>query len=123
MNNKYPSISLSPHGTITEALQCPVCEGGRIHHHTVRIYERLGEDDSDIIYTLSGHQKVYTQIKDGSDCDIIGARRNGLLLSFDCEDCTGTFDLALFQHKGFTLLKWVNLNFGEEHYKRGDSTP
>ena len=95
---KYPLL--------TDALSCPGCRGGYLHHGTVTVYSRR-EDAEDI-------RKTWVDAEDGRvitatmRChgDNPSARRNAVGISFWCETCQQTNELTLSRHKGQTEVEW-----------------
>ena len=89
-------------------LLCPRCGGNNLHQERVDIWEREKEDDPVGLHVQTdgvAHMQV-----DGFLGDSPSGRRNGLRITFSCEQCQfdvpGERDLLLFiwQHKGTTFV-------------------
>jgi DNA-directed RNA polymerase subunit RPC12/RpoP len=90
--------------TEDDVVGCPYCGNGYLHHRDVVIYNREKEDSDQGLAVEVTPEAVTT-----SD-NLIGnpsARRNGLMIYFECENCSNRYELALHQHKGRTYLHWV----------------
>jgi DNA-directed RNA polymerase subunit M/transcription elongation factor TFIIS len=90
--------------TEDDSLSCPYCGNGYMHHKDVVIYNREKEDSNQGLAVQVTPEAVTT-----SD-DLSGnpsARRNGVIIHFECENCSNRYELALHQHKGVTYLHWV----------------
>jgi hypothetical protein len=83
-------------------LICPKCGCNNLHHRMVDVYFRP-EDAEHGIHTHVGYGGAKT------DMDVSGnpsARRSGLFITFECEQCEGDKMLDIYQHKGTTYLEW-----------------
>ena len=86
-------------------IQCPECRGTFLHHKTVTVYWRAGEDADHGLRLQSDQQSVQTTT------DMTGnpsARRDGIEVEFWCESCHARPRLTIAQHKGATQVQWVN---------------
>lgn len=82
-------------------LQCPECGSCYLHQIATDIYER--EEDAQ----FGKHTKVRRN-ETVVDTDMSGnpsARRQGLVITFECENCDALPQFAIYQHKGCTYLK------------------
>ena len=84
-------------------LLCPKCDGDNLHHSSVEVIVRDGEDGPGTS-ALSSRDGTTVSRVDASE--IIG-RRNAMVVSFWCEEC-GDLDerLSIYQHKGCTIIDW-----------------
>lgn len=83
-------------------LMCPKCGCDNLHQRAVDTYFRH-EDATVGIHAHVGFSGVTT------DMDVKGnpsARRSGLFITFECEQCEGDKMLNIYQHKGTTFLGW-----------------
>lgn len=98
-----PKFSQYEEGSGAELL-CPACGFNYLHHEHVEIFER-GED---------APHGVHVSVKGGKaeiDTDISSnpsLRRHGLSIQFWCERCHSISVLHLSQHKGCTLVDFVD---------------
>jgi hypothetical protein len=77
-----------------------------LHHGAVAVFDR-GEDEAEILETRArddGSVLVHRVPAYGSENP--SARRHGLAIGFECEDCTYRGELTVAQHKGATLVGW-----------------
>ncbi len=89
------------------AIQCPRCgeANGSLHHNTIKIFNRDGEDDNIGTYTeiASNTVQTYRLLPKGNP----SGRRDGLTIRFNCEQCgPNVATLCIAQHKGATLMYW-----------------
>lgn len=83
-------------------LACPNCGYDNLYHMAVEIFERDEDEPRGIHVVVQGPRVlVDREIKKNPS-----RRRQGLLVSFFCEQCSATPTLALIQHKGNTYLEW-----------------
>lgn len=88
-----------------EVLLCPHCNGDTLRHGRVVVANRRAENDDGVVTTVS-FSGVHSW--EASSTDLPG-RRDSLALSFRCENETcPPLALLVMQHKGSTLLRWVN---------------
>jgi hypothetical protein len=85
-------------------LICPSCGGGCLHHEAVDIFERA-EDAAFVLHTTAS-DTVTTKVEAADASENPSPRRNGLFITFSCEECSATPILDLRQHKGVTYLRW-----------------
>lgn len=104
----YPMVHLPRAGSgypkSDTCLGCPNCKGYNMHHMRARVSFRT-EDSNEGTYVDIAEGVVdtrHTQLYNPS------ARRSGLLIDFWCEDCDERSLLALAQHKGLSLMYWVD---------------
>ena len=91
-------------------LHCPRCGGGNLHQSVVKVYNR-NEDDPRVWRTVVTEDAVESKMAVSLTLENPSPRRQGLIISFACEACSGdvvqdAMELHIFQHKGATLLKW-----------------
>ena len=83
-------------------LLCPYCGHIHIRHKKVELFERAEDSASGIHTTISDFDtKVDKDMSDNPS-----RRRHGLLIHFSCEACPKESVLAIYQHKGNTLLEF-----------------
>jgi hypothetical protein len=89
-------------------LTCPCCGGGHLHQVKVDAYWRTEDASTGIHDQSSLGDPVFV------DANMRGnpsARRHGLVIHFECEECPAPdLDLAIWQHKGETLIAWIEVN-------------
>ena len=96
-------------GRLTE-LQCPRCGGLSLHQNVIQVFHR-SEDDPKVWKTVITENSVETKLAVSLTSDNPSPRRQGMTISFSCEDCgidreNDVLDLHLYQHKGSTVLRW-----------------
>lgn len=85
-------------------LLCPVCGDGYLHHRTTTDYAREHEDcDIGRITTVTKNAVITGH---GTMENNPSTRRDGLLLSFECESGCNVPCLCIAQHKGSTAIYW-----------------
>lgn len=83
------------------ALHCPHCKGDYLHHHLVEVFERQQDAPEGLRVSIE-HDVVLTDTcMDGNP----SARRNGLIIHFECENCEARSKLEIVQHKGQTFVE------------------
>lgn len=85
-------------------INCPHCNSNYINSVGTDVFLR-SEDSENGIHVSCGESEVLTT------ANMVGnpsPRRHGMLISFECEDCTKKSTLAIYQHKGSTYIGWVN---------------
>ncbi len=84
-------------------LACPKCgDEGYMHHGEVTVYERREDATKGLRIRIHGENVTIDTTQAGNP----SFRRDGLRISFYCENCGDTFNLSLAQHKGQTLGFW-----------------
>lgn len=95
-----------------DALACPNCGGSYLHHDGISYFNRdedreFGEFIS-IKTTVKDDRVVFSCSQESNypmDC-CPSPRRDGMEISFYCENCSAKLSLAVFQHKGQTFIEW-----------------
>lgn len=82
-----------------DVLLCPKCGGNNLHHATVSVFVRSGEDQASTVTTI-GSESLAINLDNPSD------RRDGIRIMFSCENCDLSNDLTIVQHKGCTHVRW-----------------
>jgi hypothetical protein len=96
------------------AILCPNCDSSYLHHEEILINARAQDSDTGTCVHVSGIGDyccgpIETKhIEQASMALSISPRRGGLLITFWCECCQSSPKLAIYQHKGETILKWYN---------------
>jgi hypothetical protein len=94
-------------------LQCPCCPGNNLHQISVTAFFRAEDAERGVAGMISDEGGgVFTK---ATMEDNPSARRDGLSIAFTCENCHGDptetdripHVLNVVQHKGFTLMYWV----------------
>lgn len=82
-------------------LCCPCCGFKYIHHTRTNIYERNKEDDERGLHldVIGSSAQVSTEMYNNPSC-----RRDGIIISFSCENCFKGSELRIYQHKGNTFI-------------------
>lgn len=94
------------------ALKCPVCDFYYMHQEKLDIHFRP-EDAKN----LPGYHVNRDGIKAPAELPNPSFRRDGLVITFSCEQCSSTENpkenfyvcLAILQHKGNTFFEWYAL--------------
>src|SRR5690349_8474286 len=89
-----------------QTLRCPACEGDYMHHAGVAVYARRKEDSGGTRVNVAGDGSVEFA-PDESLAGNPSPRRNGLTITFWCELCKARPTLAVWQHKGATMVGWL----------------
>lgn len=95
--------------TIKEGLLvCPRCGDTYLHHHAVKVFERVAEDAGGSVTLVEG-LRVSTRPAERGE---IPHRRNTVRIAFTCEFCDSEdrvcrMALEIEQHKGLTCMRWV----------------
>lgn len=92
------------------SLKCPSCGGENLHHETVDVYFRKGEDSIDGVFVRCDSTSVKPITGEGNPSN----RRDGLVIKFWCETCDDKPQLAIIQHKGTTYGEWRGNGGGGE---------
>lgn len=94
------------------ALQCPRCRDSvrYLHQQRVVIFER-SEDADKVLRVVVDGDSVLRAFVPNYESGNPSPRRHGLLIYFWCESCSenqhsGDIALAIYQHKGQTLMEW-----------------
>jgi hypothetical protein len=90
-------------------LLCPRCSSNNLHQSTVTVFNR-SEDEANVQVTAvakDGEASTVTITNETTSNP--SPRRHGILIDFECELCFdhGRQTLAVYQHKGLTLIEWV----------------
>ncbi|PHS25517.1 MAG: hypothetical protein COA85_06910 [Robiginitomaculum sp.] len=99
---KYKNKERSPH-VITDAgdyLLCPICANEYMAHETIEVFDHHEGNKQETHITIS-------EGKMSSDHDLSGnpsGKRNGLKISFKCENCKRSSVLKIAQQEGLTYM-------------------
>ena len=92
-------------------VQCPICYNQELHQIDVEVIFR--DEDCDGLSTKVKNNSCKTEVAKSHE---IPLRRDSILIKFACEHCHGDpkldnrrLNLLIAQHKGSTIIKWVNL--------------
>ena len=100
-----PDIKIASMSDTRSELLCPQCDGENLSHQQVRVFDR-NEDAVDVLLTkVNGNRSVVETLPNDTS-DNPSARRDGLIIDFNCEACGGTSALLIAQHKGRTEVGW-----------------
>jgi len=87
-----------------KALCCPSCGERYLHHDKVEVFERDREDaDTGISVSVSKKKAKIGRSQGGNP----SSRRDGIGIRFWCETCKAIPTLAIYQHKGNTVIEWL----------------
>lgn len=95
-------------------LNCPCGKEGNLHQGNVTIFQRREDGNTTTVIAQEGRTAQVSDFPSQDTCNP-SPRRHGLLIEFECEqcsyDCDGNttrppFRLAIFQHKGHTYMQW-----------------
>lgn len=92
-------------GADRSVLHCPNCDGEHLSHGQVRIFDRREDDVQVLLTKVNGNRSVVETLPNDTS-DNPSARRDGLVIDFNCETCGGTAALLIAQHKGQTEIGW-----------------
>lgn len=95
----YASPMISSNGH----LACPRCFSDYLRQLGVTVFNR--QEDIDAPGVLISPAGKVTR----SDADNPSARRDAVLIDFDCESCCASLQLCTVQHKGNTHLYWRDM--------------
>jgi hypothetical protein len=90
-------------------LLCPRCSSNNMHQGAVTVFNRV-EDAKDVRVTaITPDSDAVTTTITNQTTSNPSPRRHGLLIDFECELCFdhGKLTLAVYQHKGLTMVEWV----------------
>lgn len=95
-----------------EALECPCCGFDYLRHRRVVVYDQGEDKEYGCTTTIEADTSGNSRINQTSSmAGNPSLRRGAITIEFDCEGCAGWDDrpirLALEQHKGQTLVRWV----------------
>ena len=100
------SVRMAPSSGLGPELLCPRCGSNYLHSGEVRVYSR-GEDDDETAVTTVRDGLSATHMRPSGPANPSG-RRQGIVVAFECEQCTGdpdgALELTIAQHKGNTFL-------------------
>lgn len=84
-------------------LECPHCGGNNLHQEHADVYFRA--EDAPTGVHLSGSDRGYTvgTRLDGNP----SSRRDGMKITFNCEQRCPKSVLGIVQHKGTTFIGWL----------------
>lgn len=84
--------------------QCAHCKSDYLHHHSVRIFRREQEDSSiGTFISFSPADGVNVLPRTGMKENPSG-RRDGIVILCDCEECSKTTYILIWQGKGQTFI-------------------
>jgi len=81
-------------------LKCPSCGSSFLHHEKVEVFDREDDGKDGLRVGISGGKVSVDMDLDGNP----SRRRNGLCISFWCENCDVKPVMEIVQHKGNTLI-------------------
>lgn len=93
-------------------LCCPQCESQYLHEICTHVVERDIEDGDATSVTFINGEGIKIERKIGRRINL--TRRSYILIYFYCEECPHLSVLAIKQHKGTTLLEWLDPSTGYE---------
>lgn len=88
-------------------LSCPSCGCEYLHQGRIAVYHNADDGRSEAKLTVCEDKTTHNR------AGFIGKnpspRRDGMLIEFDCEQCDGEPTLAIYQHKGNTIVEWYSV--------------
>ena len=81
-------------------LHCPSCDGFYLHQGKVEIFNRSEDAETGTHVTAMGDDVQISRDLTGNP----SSRRHGLTIHFDCENCSATVLMHVYQHKGNTFV-------------------
>ncbi|MDE4619650.1 hypothetical protein [Sinorhizobium meliloti] len=104
-----PTLVLDATSNRTSDLKCPNCGGSHLHHIKVAVYDR-SEDAAQVTKTVVANGRASMDKVDSLSSGNPSTRRDGIVVSFECETCPagkdGPLELTIAQHKGSTEIGW-----------------
>lgn len=90
-------------------LLCPRCSSNNLHHGAVTVFNRIEDDTNTQVTCVERDSDASTVLVTDRTTSNPSPRRHGILIDFECEICYdhGKLSLAIYQHKGLTLVEWV----------------
>ena len=90
-------------------LLCPRCSSNNMHQGAVTVFDRSEDAEHVKVTAVSRDSEAVTTIITNETTSNPSPRRHGILIDFECELCFdhGKQTLAVYQHKGLTLIEWV----------------
>jgi len=87
-----------------DVLCCGSCgEPWGLHQGDIAIYLRNEDQKEGLCVTTKGFSvKIDRTLSQGNP----SSRRQGLVIQFECELCSGDTSLLISQHKGRTFIEW-----------------
>ncbi len=100
-------LTLSPWGLpAAYALHCPDCGGNFLHHTEIKVFlNNSGSRGKCDVVSIT--DKTPINFTRRVALDNPSNDRDGLLIRFYCEFCPAEPVLAIYQHKGQTVIEWV----------------
>lgn len=94
-----------------QILLCPSCKGANLHHARVDVWDRPGEDQPSTKTSILAPKGFDPPTYNPS------SRRGGISIVFWCEGCSERPVLGVAQHKGSTLLRWMDVDHAKPEPK------
>lgn len=97
-------------------LLCPQCKSNNLHQGTVTVFNRDEDGKHTQVTCVQKDDDASTVLITDETTSNPSPRRNGMLIEFWCEHCFEVQEgdeihdklvLAVYQHKGLTLIEWV----------------
>jgi len=89
---------------------CPRCSGSYLHHGYVTVRQRdgggSGEDCAGTEVTVDADDTKILRL--GAEDARWSGRRDSVEIGFWCEECDEASVLELMQHKGLSLVRWID---------------
>jgi hypothetical protein len=99
------NVELEYIGRSESALKCPRCGSDYLHHYKIELFACPEDSEVDHLTVACG-QTISDASFDNNGSRNPSARRHGLIIHFDCEECGGNLELNLAQHKGHSQINW-----------------
>src|SRR5262249_10018285 len=84
-------------------LICPQCGGENLHHGAVTVFDRNEDEPRVAKIEVRDCSALVTRVESktsGNPSD----RRDGIAIEFWCEECEGTSEFLIAQHKGTSFV-------------------
>jgi len=110
-------IKTTGFGVGYSSLDCPRCGSHNLHHMKVINYDQEEENENLTIVTTVKNKLITLDVRASNEGNP-SRRRDGIVISFFCEQCfypesdlidnslNPTIELCIEQHKGTTFLSW-----------------
>jgi len=95
---------------VDDRLTCPACGGQSLHQGLVAVFYRDQEDAPATVTIV--HANDVTQVPNAKNSP--SARRDGVLIDMECENCEAISKFAVWQHKGSTYMAWAELGQSDQ---------
>ena len=86
------------------AIVCSHCGSEFLHHYEVEVYNRTTEDSEEGTYISVKGAKTTVKSNSYEMMENPSRRRDGVAITFECENCRELTEVVLIQHKGQSFI-------------------